>query len=163
MKSNLMLLFPFAFVVMLMACDSHKPKSEWTSFTSRAYLSDSLPIQFIQNVKAIEQQGIKLQRALGATTFYFEYSADHQSVLKEIGLLPFASDSSRADTQIRMIAGKIEIEKIKQLLKEESIVKDFSFDALETYTAYECLKAPQHHILLLSKNSDRVIHIIHQI
>jgi hypothetical protein len=163
MKINYMLLFPLALVTMLIACESHKPKTEWYDFTSRAYLSDSLPPEFLQKVNPIQQQGIRLQRSLSATTFYFEYSANHQSVLKEIGSLPFAADSARADTQIRMIAGRMELEKIQQLLKEESILKDFSVDALESYTAYECLKAPQHHILLLSKNSDRVIHIIHQI
>jgi hypothetical protein len=163
MKFNYMLLFPIAFITMLMACDSHKPKSEWYDFTSRAYLSDSLPPEFLQKVNPIEHQGIRLQRALGATTYYFEYSADHQTVLKEISTLPFAADSARADTQVRMIAGEIELRKIERLLKDESIIKDFSIDALDGYTAYECLKTPQHHILLLSKNSDRVIHIVHQV
>jgi hypothetical protein len=163
MKIRYKLLLPLSFILALLACDSHKPKSEWYDFTSRAYLSDSLPIQFLQRVNAVELQGIRLQRALAATTYYYEYTADHETVLKEIGTLPFAADSARADTQIRMIAGEIELRKIERLLKDESIIKDFSIDSLDGYTAYECLKTPQHHILLLSKNSDRVIHIVHQI
>jgi hypothetical protein len=158
-----MLLFPFAFLTIVMACDSYKPKTEWYDFTSRAYLSDSLPPEFLQKVNPIEQQGIRLQRALGATTYYFEYTANHQQLLREMSILPFAIDSVRADIQIRLIAGRIELEKIQQLLKEESITKDFSVDAIDSYKAYECIKGPQHHILLLSKNSDTVIHIIHQV
>lgn len=163
MKINYMLLFPLALLTLLMACDSHKTKSEWYDFTSQAYLSDSLPPEFLLKVNPIEQQGIRLQRALGASTYYYEYTADHQTVLKEIGTLPFAADSARADTQIRMIAGKLEIEQIQKLLKEESITKYFSADTIDTYNAYECIKGLQHHILLLSKNSNSVIHIIHQV
>lgn len=163
MKINYMLLFPLALLTMIMACDSHKPKSQWNNLTSHAYLSDSLPLEFIQKVKPDEQQGIRLQRALGTTTHYFEYTANHKQVLKEISMLPFAADSARADTQVRLIAGKIELEKIQKLLKEESITKDFSADAIDNYIAYECIKGLQHHILLLSKNSNSVIHIIHQV
>ena len=163
MKSNLALLFPLLFITMLLACNANKPKAQWEQFTSRAYLSDSLPMNFLQKINPTELQGVKLQRELSSVTYYFEYLANHKQVLKEMANLPFAADSTRADTHVRMIADKEEIKEISNLLNDVAINKDFLFeDTIDDYTVYECLKTPQHHIVLINKHSERIIHLIHQ-
>jgi hypothetical protein len=164
MKFNTMLLLPIGFVMGLIACDSSRPTSNWDNFVTYASLYDSLPPALLQQVNAVELQGFKMQQSLGATTYYFEYTANHRALLKELSMLPFAVDSVRADTQCRIITDQFELKLVEDLLEEQTIARSFyRNEPLSNYTAYQCLKTPQHHFVLLSKNSDRVIHVIHQV
>jgi len=160
MKFNGLLLLPVA-LILIIAITSKQKKSryDWHS-TSRAYLHDSLPPSFLMNVNPVEIQGYKIQEESGSTTYYYEYTADHQQVLKEIAALPFPSDSIRADLQCRAITELSEITQLEELLKDERITQTFRTEPVSNYTIYQCLKSQQHFILL-DNTSDKVIHIIH--
>jgi hypothetical protein len=163
MKFNAMLLVPIAFIGMLIACDTTNSKNRhWETFITPAYLYDSLPPALLQQVNPVEIQGYKIQQALGATTYFFEYTANHNELLKQVAKLPFAVDSVRADIECRMVTGRTELKRIEALFDDPILARNFhQSDPLNNYDVYECLKF-QHHFILLSKTSDRVIHIIHQ-
>jgi hypothetical protein len=164
MKFNGLLLFPIALIIIIaIATNPKKLTQEWSHTVTNASLHDSLPPSFFQHVNVQEIQGFQVSTGFHSNTYYFEYTANHNQVLKALSMLPFAADSSRADVEPKIISGDAELKRIKDLLKEQDIARAFhKTGSLNTYTVYECLKVPQHHFVLLSKESDKVIHIIQQ-
>lgn len=161
MRFNPLLLFPIAFILILIAIPP-KPKAVPDSSVTQASLEDSLPPSFLQKVHPKEIQGYRVYQPGGSATYYFEYTADHSQVLKEIAALPFPADSVRADLECRVITQLSEVKQLEELLKDEMIASIFhQNEPIENYSIYQCIKAEQHFILL-DKTSSHVIHIIQQ-
>ena len=161
MKFNSLILLPIAFIILVLAIP-HKQKSSFESFGAPSSLHDSLPASYLENVKASEIQGYKIQNQPGRTTFYYEYKADHKQVLTELSALPFPVDSLRADLHCQAITHLSELKQVESLLKDERVAGIFNLpEPIENYLIYQCIKTDQHFVLL-HKNSSNVIHIIQQ-
>jgi hypothetical protein len=159
MKFNGLLLLPILLIAIIVF--TNKPKStpvEFTSHVMYASVHDSLPPSFLKQVSLHEKQGYVVSKGF-KNTYYFEYTANHSQVIKALSSLPFAIDSVRADIQCRIISSEQELKGVSNLLAQQNY---FSAE-INKYTVYECLKAPQHHVVLLNKESDQVIHIMRQV
>lgn len=159
MKLNGLLLFPVVLILIVLVIQKPKSNNNWQPL-SYASLHDTLPTVFFEKVKTHEIQGYRVSKDY-KNIYYFEYTANHSDVLQALSSLPFAADSIRADIQARVITGERELKQVTDLLKEQHIINNFSIN-LHEFIVYECLKSPQHHFVLLNKNSNQVIHIINQ-
>jgi hypothetical protein len=161
MKFNTLLLLPIALIVLVITIPP-KYKSNFESYVTPASFNDTLPPSYLENAKVTELQGYKIQKQPGVATYYYKYKADHKQVLKELSALPFPADSIRADLQCRTIQTVSELKQLEALLKDERVADTFhQNEPIENYIIYQCLKAEEHFVLL-SKNSNSVIHIIQQ-
>ncbi len=126
-----------------------------------ASLSDSLPAKTLTELQIEDVQGIKVKYGNGLHSSYFEYDADPESLLAKISYLPFSKYTVRADTTCRPVAFA-EVEFMRSHLTHfETENAAFFWDATsEAYHVYECIKTPLRHTLLISKNSNRVLHRI---
>jgi hypothetical protein len=164
MQKLLTFIFPAALLLMIFACDATQHKAKWEPSIAHATLTDSLPPSLLLNVNSHQLQGYHVTHAPGSSTYYFEYEANHQALLRELSQLPFAIDSAQADVQCRLISESKVIESIKKSFQETLVARHFFLEKdFDNYTFYECVKLPQHHYLLLDKHSDRVLHVIQQV
>jgi hypothetical protein len=161
MKSLINLLFPLAFLLMIFGCDSTQHKAKWEPSVTPAYLNDSLPPSLLKETGARQLQGYRLMKTPDSYTYFFEYEANQKELLRQMARVPFAADSLRADVQCRIITDIEKLESLKRNFKEGLIARNFFLkNNLNDYTVYECVKSPQHHIIMLNKHSDNVIHVI---
>jgi len=164
MKFNTLLLFPLALIAIIVIMrNPNRAATKDANLVLAVSLQDSLPESFITKVAPHEIQGYRVVKSSTESISFFEYRANHQRLLKELARLPFAADSVRADTQTRIITDALEIRQVAALLKEQSIADHFQMkEPISDYEVHHCLKTPQQHYVLLHKESDRVIHLVHQ-
>lgn len=123
-------------------------------------LQDSLPAKALQELKIDKRiLGTKIKYNNGRYVSYFEYEADHQTLLRTIGRLPFSRAAILADTTCRAIS----IDDFNQLRTTISAVEEentasFWNVASPQVVVYECIKAPFKHTLVLDKTTSRVLH-----
>ncbi|HYG20158.1 MAG TPA: hypothetical protein VD816_14570 [Ohtaekwangia sp.] len=123
-------------------------------------ISDSLPPKAVSALGLHNVTGVKIKYITGQYAQYFEYEADRAAVLQMLALLPFSRYTEKADTVARRI-GHAEFEKLRREIPSVELENSTSFwSADEAYDVYECLKFPLIHTVLISKDSNRIIHRI---
>ena len=164
-----MRLIPFLWVLLIIACDrpeSSKPKNTNSEnqvdpvvfYTS---LEDSIPQTAMQSLHLGRVTGIKVKSIDGNSVSYFEYQANKRDLLRVISQLPFSTHGVVADTLCRRV-NYDDYCSLRSLTSAFEQQKASSFWNIDTalYEVYECIKSPQKHLLVVSKNSDQVYHRI---
>jgi hypothetical protein len=124
-------------------------------------LRDSLPQKAVTALGLSDVTGVKIQFIDGRSASYFAYPAGREVALNTIAGLPFSKGSKIADTLCRRVATAFLQREYAGLSATESQYSDFFWQALNhNVDAYECIKAPWKHTLLISKTSGRVLHRI---
>jgi hypothetical protein len=150
---------PLVLIAMIFACKSPDRNNSWDSFVTTVSLHDTLP-SLTRRLSIEEVQGYELKTSIRESVYYFEYETNHGALLREMALLPVPIDSAFADVQCRKTTDATTRDLVLTLLQNENMAKTFDWNRdLQEYDLYECLKA-QHHLLLLNRHSDRVIHLI---
>ena len=122
-------------------------------------LADSMPLHLIQSAGLENVSGKKFTYPNGWFSNYFVYTCDKKELLKILSLLPVPISRGVADTTYRRMDIR-ELELIRQKVPPDEIETEFwSYSPNET-EAYECIKAPYRHIVLISKVNQRVFHRI---
>ena len=156
--SNVILLaLPFFLIIYLFT-----PKRTLTELpiTQPTSLADSIPIEYYQQLHVVEKRGNKFIEKGKAVT-YLEYETDAHVLLKTIANLPFSKYAMRADT-VCVETGFYELTALKNSISKEELSTGSYFWNIETenYQLYECIKGYEKHTLLISKNSEQVLHRI---
>lgn len=126
-----------------------------------ASLGDSLPQKAMTALGLSQVTGVKIQYIDGHSASYFAYPAGREVILNTIAGLPFSKGSKVADTLCRPVAAAFLQREYAGLSATESQYSDFFWQALNhNVDAYECIKAPWKHTLLISKTSGQVLHRI---
>lgn len=127
----------------------------------RTTLYDSLPPDAIRHLQLENIGGLKVKYSTGRYVSYFEYSANSDTVLNVIANLPFSKHTPLADTSCRKVPSE-SLQQLRSLVSIEEQTTGTSFwDAnMNDVEVYECLKAPFRHVLVISKNSSRILHRI---
>ncbi|AYB33258.1 hypothetical protein [Chryseolinea soli] len=124
-------------------------------------LHDSLPQKAMTALGLSDVTGVKVQYIDGRSASYFVYPASRQVALNTIAGLPFSKHAKIADTLCRPVATAALQYEYAHLSSVESQYADFFWQALNhNVEAYECIKAPWKHTLLVSKTSGQVLHRI---
>lgn len=112
-----------------------------------------------------ELNGIRIEdRQTGKVTYYFEYMANKQDTLRRIAALPFKKDNRPSSLTCMLMESAHNPLVDTNLSGEEREVAAFFLEADgEEFTFYECFKSPVKHTLLLSKNSDRILHKVEMV
>lgn len=127
------------------------PVSE-ASVQQEFFQDASFAIQELNGVRIIDQE-------TGKPTYYFEYIANKQDTLRRISALPFRRDNRKSSLSCELMNASINPLENSELTDEERSIASFFWEAeAEEFTFYECYKSPVKHTLLLSKNSDRILH-----
>lgn len=122
---------------------------------------DSLPQKTVQALNLGDITGLKFKYTTGLYANYFAYEADPQAVLNAISELPFQLSGSLADTLCHKITFN-EIRALQQNISRTELERTSFFWNTDpvTMAMFECIKPPYRHTLLLTKNSDRILHRI---
>jgi hypothetical protein len=100
-----------------------------------------------------------LNRDTGKLTYYFEYIADKQDTLRRIAAMSFLKDNRISSTACELMNTNLNPLDHSDLTQEERDATSFFWDArANEFPFYECYKSPMKHTLLLSKNSNRILH-----
>lgn len=107
-----------------------------------------------------ELNGVRVEdRQTGKVVYYFEYVANKQDTLRRIAALPFRKDDRPSSITYMLMESMNSPLDGTSLSTEEREAASFFLEADgEEFTFYECFKSPVKHTLLLSKNSDRILH-----
>lgn len=116
---------------------------------------------FKDNFDVHQLNGVRVvNRETGKFTYYFEYIANKQDTLRRVAALPFLLKDNRPSSlacELMTVDGNpLDDSKLAPAEKEASAF--FWNASAEEFTFYECYKSPVKHTLLLSKNSDRILH-----
>ena len=124
-------------------------------------LRDSLPQKAMTALGLSDVTGVKVQYVDGHAVSYFAYPAATDVALNTIAMLPFSKHGKLADTLCRPVATATLRGEYAGLSPTELQYGDFFWQALsQNVEAYECIKAPWKHTLLVSKTSGQVLHRI---
>jgi len=122
-------------------------------------LRDSLPQKAMTALGLSDVTGVKVQYIDGHSASYFAYPAGREVVLNTIAGLPFSKGSKVSDTLCRPVATASLQREYARLSATESQYADFFWQALDhNIEAYECIKVPWKHTLLVSRASGQVLH-----
>jgi hypothetical protein len=130
--------------------------------TSSTYVSDSSVRESILGFSIEdlhEIQGVQISKA-DKISYYFEYEADHTQVLNVIASMPFRMDNNRSSTQCGLMSSESNpLLAYKEVSQTEFEASTFFWKAKpEEYIFYECVRSPMKHTMLVSKNSNRILH-----
>lgn len=134
----------------------------WEAYRSPTFkhisLYDTLPKNAVTYLAAVEINGVRATYPSGRHTSYLEYEADPMRVLFAIQSIPFAMHEG-GDTLCRDMNEQFALSGQRVLSQEEKSKASFfwNIDPAE-FVYYECLKGPQRHTILVSKNSNRILH-----
>jgi hypothetical protein len=123
-------------------------------------LYDTLPKRAVDYLSAVEINGVRATYPSGKHTSYFEYEADPMRVLFAVQSVPFAMNEG-GDTLCRDMNQTFTLSGHRVLSREEKSKSSFFWDIdPDDFVYYECLKGVQRHTILISKNSNRILHRI---
>jgi hypothetical protein len=129
---------------------------------SQILLKDTLPAWAVNDLHALDIHGVKVQYFNGAHASYFEYTGGNPTaVVRTISMLPFHKRAMLADTTCHRIPYTALLA-LKEKLSPEELNRTNAFWSADPFEfdAYECIKPPLKHTILLSKTSSRVFHRI---
>lgn len=100
-----------------------------------------------------------LSLAPGEYTAYFEYSAPPQTLLEEIGSLPFSLYGNIADTLVYPIsAGEVLNDDGRLARMARGSAAFFYENDPSDFDAFECRKPPFRHLILIQRGTNRILH-----
>ena len=122
-------------------------------------LHDSVPDYLLTQNGLPDVSGIKLKFHTGNFASHFRYNVPAERVLRTLALLPVSFASTRADTTCRAM----QLEELNDFIANLSTGEyeqfpDFVQASSSGFDAYECLKPPFRHIVLISRNDNTVLH-----
>lgn len=161
------ILFWICLVLFFLPLFLPKKKAEVNStstppaLVTTASLADSMPLDLIQPVGLEEVVGKKFNYPNGLFSNYFAYTCDKKELLRILSLLPVPISRGIADTAYRRMDVR-ELELIRQKVPPAEIENANGFWAInpDDIEAYECIKAPYRHTVLISKVNQQVFHRI---
>jgi hypothetical protein len=163
------LLFPLALVALFFACK--KPSAllneneGWQDYRVAVIINvsvyDTLPKKMLDQLEIKSIAGMRATYQSGKFTTYLSYETpDHNKLLTAMQAIPFRI-SDVADTLCRDMDRLFSLNGKTVLSSDEIEAADFFWDIDPTQFAYyECTKGNQRHTLLISRNSNRVLHRI---
>lgn len=160
-------IFPFVMLMSLFAC--HRPahlnvsdESGLSVFTKQIALKDTLPEHIVESLHLQDVMGLEFTYPDGHVVRYFDYETDKNALLAAISNLPFSKYAQRADTACRSIPFEdIDVVLRSQVNSSEIDGWPVFWDSSgNDFDVYECQKAPARHILLISRDTNRVLHRI---
>lgn len=156
-------------LILAAFCGCHKPKhingeilrNELTATVNEVSITDTMPSKYVELLNLGRTSGLQFNYGDRHPKTYFEYRGDKHEVLDALAQLGFSKNSARADTRCRTLESSRFIEMRGVIREEERNQADF-FWGIEPdeYNIYECLKTPLRHLVLIEKNSDKVLHLV---
>lgn len=136
----------------------------WQDYKSPTFkhisLYDTLPKKAVDYLNAVEINGVRAFYASGKHTSYLEYEADPMRVLFAVQSIPFAMHEG-GDTLCRDMGQPFALSGQRVLSRDEKTKASFFWKINpDEFVYYECLKGSQRHTILVSKNSNRILHRI---
>ena len=124
-------------------------------------IHDSLPLTAVNALQLSDVVGIKIKHHTGLYSNYFEYRADRDLLLETLSELPFVMQGTVADTQCHPISFE-EMARIQEDLTTIEIENTSFFWTADASSidVFECIKPPFRHTILVTKNSNRILHRI---
>jgi hypothetical protein len=163
MKSGV--IFSIIFLALISACKTpveHEVTSlnEISQVVFYTSLKDSIPEKTYRDLN-VNPTGLKVIGLTGADVRYFEYQSDAERVIRALSNSPFDMDYNTSDTICREISKE---ELSRSLNYSRSADDDYTsnfknYDA-ERFEAYECIKPPLVHHILINRSSGQVFHRI---
>ena len=157
LQRPVLILFPAFLVVAIWFTKDPGSPDNIPAGVTEARVADTLP-QLTRTLQVEQLQGVRHVKESGSIVYYFEYETDQKQLMHELNRLNFSLDSARVDIQLREVAIETQ-QHIKKLLLESTVRKYFTV-ANDDYLTLECIKGSEHHYLLLSNSSPRVIHLV---
>lgn len=158
-----------ALLIILSAFACKKPahigksdsSEEISSIVFATSLSDTLPQKTLEEINVTDAMGIKIASIDGTYVSYFEYQAEPGNVVKALSNMAFSKACVLADTTCRRISNK-NLEELKSQVSTVEVDHSEFFWAANSggMEAFECIKPPFKHTLLVDKNSTRIFHRI---
>jgi hypothetical protein len=161
------LLFWICFVLFFLPLFLPKKKADIPStstppaLVTTASLADSMPLDLIRPFGLDKVLGKKINHPNGLFSNYFVYTCDKKELLRILSLLPVPISRGIADTTYRRMDIR-ELEILRQKVPPAEIENANEFWAFspDDIEAYECIKAPYRHTVLISKATNQVFHRI---
>jgi hypothetical protein len=125
-------------------------------------LDEMLPEKSVRALGLKESvSGFKVTHPGGAFVTYFEYDANSNDVLTMLAHSPFSMYAAKSDTTARTISFS-ELEALRQYVTAEEFENAAAFwtATAEDFEAFECVKAPLRHTVLVHKRTRKVLHRI---
>jgi hypothetical protein len=122
-------------------------------------LADSLSEKTLETMEIHDVMGVKVKYLSGHESRYFAYEADPDLVIRAISQIPFLPYTKYSDTHCRKISCE-DLEVIRQNIPTmELSSSSFFWTALsKPPEAYECIKSPYRHTLLIERESNLIFH-----
>ncbi|HEY3405798.1 MAG TPA: hypothetical protein VGK59_20580 [Ohtaekwangia sp.] len=157
-------IFPVLLIISAFACKKPVDSTYESAFNEPVIFStsldDTISSETLTMLKLNRVNGIKVKYRSGQYASYFEYEADHHFLIRTIGSLPFPMSAVQSDTTCHPLPIRY-LETVRNTLSETEISGSAFWSVNpEEYTAYECLKAPFKHTILLSRSTKKVLHRI---
>lgn len=167
MIRGLLTAVPLLLLFMLAACNTRQPQPIDAASVNdavgpvvlHASLHDTLSPAFLQALKLEKVEGLKVKYLSGQEAHYFAYIADPADVLRAVAHTAFSKHVALADTVCRRIDHRM-LDMLAQPLhatERESSTFFWKADATE-FEAYECVRGPIRHTLLISRATRTVLH-----
>lgn len=156
---------PIVVIMALGACKKPRLENELDyipPLVLATSLEDSLPLKAIDALDLPKTYGTKILYYNGLYASYFEYEADPNAVVQTVSQLPFPIHLNiPADTLCRPIS-QHDFETMMKLIsaEEKESTSNFWASYKNKFNAFECIKGQFKHTLLLSRNSNRILHRI---
>jgi hypothetical protein len=125
-----------------------------------ASLSDSIPPQMLTSLGFSNVTGVKYRHHTGMAASYFTYKAEREKLIYLLSILPFKTVHSNADTNCHDVPFHALSELKREAHPQEVQSEEFWAATEKDFDAFESIKPPYRHTLLISKNDSRVIHRI---
>jgi len=122
-------------------------------------LHDSIPASLLAETGLPDAEGIKLTFHNGNFASHFRYNAPAERVLRTLSLIPVPLTDAPADATYRKIQ-RPELNSFVASLSgfEKQEFPEFIQAASSNVDAYECIKPPFRHVVLISHTDNSVLH-----
>jgi hypothetical protein len=157
---------PLLLLFALAAYDTHREVVDMASVTDavgpvvlHASLEDTLSPAFLQALRLEQVEGLNVTYLSGKQAHYFAYIADADAVLRAVVHTAFSKYIPLADTTCRRIDRRAIDVLAQSLHATERGAGAFFWEAnADEFEAYECVRGPIRHTLLISRATRNVLH-----
>jgi hypothetical protein len=125
-------------------------------------LDEMLPEKSVRELGLKDRvPGTKIKHPGGAFVTYFEYDAKSSDVLAMLAHSPFSMYAIKSDTTARAISFyELELLRLRITEEEYQNAPDFWSAKADEFDAFECIKAPLMHTVLIHKKTKKILHRI---
>lgn len=117
-------------------------------------LADTIPVNLVNELAIGNPQGIRMIPLRGTEVRYFEYTCDPNLLMGTLSRIPINILDGNSDLAVREVSGKIFIKPTQRELMHAATF----WSASDSYKAYEIIKGPIKHELLVDWSSNRILH-----